>query len=153
MIAIRRATPSDATVIADFNLRMAQETESLALDAAVLERGVRAVLNDAGKGSYFVAECAGRVVGQLMITREWSDWRDGDIWWIQSVYVLPEFRRRGLLRALYKHVTARARESNAVGIRLYVHNSNAAAQSTYTRLGMKRANYQVMESMFGREGD
>jgi len=153
MVAVRSATPADALAIADFNLRMARETESISLDAAVLERGVRAVLGDAGKGSYFVAECSGRMAGQLMITREWSDWRDGDIWWIQSVYVIPEFRRRGVLRALYEHVAARARQENAVGLRLYVHTGNTTAQSTYVRLGMKSANYLVMESMFGREGD
>lgn len=153
MLSVRSARPSDARDIANFNLGLARETEAIVLDPATLDRGVHAVLADASKGLYFIAENDGRVVGQLMITREWSDWRNGDIWWIQSVYVIPEFRRRGVLRALYGHACGRARESTAVGLRLYVHDQNRAAQATYSRLGMKQANYLVMEEMFGRGGD
>lgn len=153
MVTIRTARPSDAPMIARCNSLLASETESIALDPAVLDRGVRAVLDDATKGTYFLAEVEERVVGQLMITREWSDWRDGDIWWIQSVYVEPEFRGRGVFRALYEHVRDEARRAGAVGLRLYVHDSNSAAQRTYARLGMSLSHYKVMEEMFGGAGD
>src|SRR3954452_8892223 len=111
---IRDATPADAATIVDFNARMARETEGLTLDPAVLSRGVRAALADPAKAIYFVAEIDRRVVGQLMITHEWSDWRDGDIWWVQSVYVHPEYRRRGIFRTLYAHARERARAAGAV---------------------------------------
>src|SRR5687768_13382943 len=94
-LSVRLAGPSDAGVLADYNVRMARETESLDLDPATVSRGVRAALVDASKAIYFVAEIGGNVIGQLMITHEWSDWRDGDIWWIQSVYVHPEHRKAG----------------------------------------------------------
>lgn len=146
---IRPARPADAEVIADFNIRMALETEGVALDPAIIGRGVRAALADAAKALYFVAEVDGRVVGQLMITHEWSDWRDGDIWWFQSVYVHPDHRRGGIFRALYQHARAAAKEAGAVGMRLYVDDHNAAAQQVYQRLGMGISNYRVMEEMFG----
>src|SRR5262245_46547470 len=101
---VRRAEPSDAAAITEFNRLMALETEGKALDVAVLSSGVRAVLADPNKGRYFLAEDSGVVVGQLMITLEWSDWRDGWFWWIQSVYVRPEARRQGVFRSLYHHV-------------------------------------------------
>jgi ribosomal protein S18 acetylase RimI-like enzyme len=151
-VQIRAARPEDAEVIADFNARMARETEGHAPDATTLAAGVRAALADPSKARYFVAEIDGRVAAQLMITLEWSDWRNGDIWWIQSVYVDPQFRRRGAFRALYRHVAQLARERGAVGLRLYVEKENAAAQRTYAELGMQMTHYLVMEEMFGGAG-
>ena len=103
-IKIRQAAFSDAPVIADFNLRLAEESEGLRLDEATVQAGVAALLKDPTKGIYHVAEMEGAVVGQVMITYEWSDWRNGNIWWIQSVYVKPDFRRAGVFRALFNHL-------------------------------------------------
>jgi ribosomal protein S18 acetylase RimI-like enzyme len=139
---------SDAETITEFNIRMAKETESIDLNPAIVGSGVRAALGDPHKAIYFVAEVGGRVVGQLMITHEWSDWRDGDIWWVQSVYVHPEFRKVGAFKALYRHAEQQARAAGAVGIRLYVDAHNAGARAAYERLGMHVTNYQVMEVMF-----
>jgi GNAT superfamily N-acetyltransferase len=149
-IRIRPARDGDADTLVEFNARMALETEGLELDPAVLAPGVRGGLADAAKALYFVAEAGGRVVGQLMITKEWSDWRNGDIWWVQSVYVHPDYRRRGVFRALYDHARNEARRAGAVGVRLYVDDHNAAARQVYERLGMRMSNYRVMEEMFPR---
>jgi ribosomal protein S18 acetylase RimI-like enzyme len=146
---IRPANPSDAATIADFNARMAIETEGVTLPPEVVGPGVRAALADAAKAIYFVAEVDGRVGGQLMITHEWSDWRNGDIWWVQSVYVHPDFRRRGLFRALYEHARQAAKEAAAVGIRLYVEENNVNAQAVYKQLGMLLTHYKVMEEIWG----
>ena len=144
--ALRRATPADAAVIVEFNRRLAEESEGKALDRGVLAAGVAACLADPAKAVYFVAEDGGRVVGQVMLTTEWSDWRNGWIWWIQSVYVVPEQRRRGVFRALFEHVCRQAREDpGVIGLRLYVEGENRAAQETYARLGMTRTNYHVLE--------
>ena len=113
----------------------------------MLTAGVRAGLADEAKARYFVAEMDGRVVGQLMLTLEWSDWRNGEIWWIQSVYVHADHRRRGVFKAIYRHVESLAKQSGAVGLRLYVEKHNAAAQSTYASLGMNMAEYLVMENL------
>ena len=145
-LTVRRGTPGDAAVVADYNQRLARETEGKTLDPAVIAAGVAAVLADPERGRYFVAEQDGRVVGQLMITTEWSDWRNGWIWWIQSVYVHPDARRQGVFRALYEHALASARaEPQVVGIRLYVEHDNHAAQETYLNLGMERTGYLVLE--------
>jgi ribosomal protein S18 acetylase RimI-like enzyme len=146
---IRTARASDADTITDFNICMAKETESIDLDAAIVGSGVRQALADPHKAMYFVAEVDGRVVGQLMITHEWSDWRDGDIWWVQSVYVHPDFRKVGAFKALYRHAEQAAKDAGAVGIRLYVDEHNEGAQAAYVRLGMHVSNYKVMEVMFG----
>jgi ribosomal protein S18 acetylase RimI-like enzyme len=143
---IRRAGLPDASVIADFNLRLAEETEGLRLDPACVEAGVGALLKDPAKGVYFVAEINGTVAGQLMITYEWSDWRNGNLWWIQSVYVKHEFRAQGVFRRLFEHLKALAQEqNNVVGLRLYVHADNARAQRSYQNLGMMRTKYEVFE--------
>ena len=148
-IKIRQASISDTNVIADFNRRMAWETERLKLQAAVLQEGVAAVLNDPHKGIYYVAEESGVVVGQLMITYEWSDWRNGNLWWIQSVFVKEEFRGKGVFRALFGHLENLARASNGVaGLRLYMHADNERARQTYERLGMRHSNYEVFELDF-----
>jgi len=142
---IRRAILNDGSIIAEFNARLAQETENLSLDRARLEQGVGAALSDPLKATYFLAEIDGAVAGQLMVTHEWSDWRNGDMWWIQSVYVAGEFRRQGVFKALYEHVKDQARKAGAAGIRLYVERNNLNAQETYQKLGMSITKYLVME--------
>ena len=145
-IKIRMAVMADLPVIADFNVRLAEESEDLALDAARVEAGVRALLTDTAKGIYYVAEIAGDVVGQLMITYEWSDWRNGNIWWIQSVYVKPEFRRAGVFRALFHHLERLAKtQKDVCTLRLYMHAENTRARQSYERLGMTRTKYEVFE--------
>src|SRR6516162_10085083 len=145
-VTVRRATLADAAVVAEFNRRLAHETENKTLDAAVLAKGVAAVLSDPAKGLYFLAERDQGVAGMMLITFEWSDWRNGWLWWIQSVYVRAEARRQGVLRALYEHVYQLARaEPGVIGLRLYVDNHNHAAQATYRGLGMSPAGYLVFE--------
>jgi GNAT superfamily N-acetyltransferase len=144
---IRTAVPGDAAVIADFNLRLAFETEALKLDPETVRKGVAALLADASKGIYFVAEMpGGEVGGQLMITYEWSDWRNGNIWWIQSVYVKQEFRGQGIFKALFDHLERLARQTKGVcALRLYMDNHNQQARRAYQKLGMTETNYQVFE--------
>jgi GNAT superfamily N-acetyltransferase len=149
-LRIRDASPGDALVIAEFNARLARETEHLELDMPTLQRGVEKVLADASRGHYFVAEAGGDVVGCTMVTYEWSDWRDRNLWWIQSVYIRSDWRRRGVFRALYGHVRQAALDAGAGGLRLYVERENKAAQRTYESLGMVTAPYAVMAEMFGR---
>ncbi len=145
-IAIRQAGPGDTPIVADFNLRLARETENLELDPAVVLPGVAAVLNDSAKGLYFVAEIDSSIAGQVMITYEWSDWRNGNLWWLQSVYVRPEFRGRGVFRALFRHLQELARKDPAVaGLRLYMHADNARARRSYEALGMRQTRYLVFE--------
>ena len=148
-MTIRQATPADTDVIADFNLRLAEETEQLRLDPETVRAGVAAVLGDSAKGLYFVADVDGTVAGQVMITYEWSDWRNGNLWWLQSVYVRQEFRCRGVFRALFRHLEqlARARRDVA-GLRLYMHADNQHARRTYERLGMTYSNYEVLQMDF-----
>jgi GNAT superfamily N-acetyltransferase len=145
-IKIRRAALTDLPVIADFNVRMAWETEDLALDPVRVEAGVRALLTDHSKGIYYVAEVASAVAGQLMITYEWSDWRNGQIWWIQSVYVKPEFRRAGVFLALFRNLQGLAKtQKDVCSLRLYVHAENSRAHQTYERMGMVLTKYRVYE--------
>jgi len=147
-VLYREATPADASAIIGFQLAMARETEDLDLDPEVLSRGVHAVFADPSLGRYFVVESEGRVVASLMITYEWSDWRSGMVWWIQSVYVTPEFRRRGLYAGLYQHIRSMVdAEPSIRGIRLYVDNRNTSAQQVYSRLGMEGEHYRVFEWM------
>ena len=151
-LSIREATPADAATIADFNARLALESEGMRLASDVVGPGVKAMLADASKGRYWVAEADGRVIGQIMVTYEWSDWRNGVIWWIQSVYVHGDYRRSGVFSALYRHVESHARRDPEVrGIRLYVERENMRAQRTYASLGMEMTGYRVMQSMFGGE--
>jgi ribosomal protein S18 acetylase RimI-like enzyme len=145
-LTIRAAQLGDAAVIAEFNRLMAKETEQKDLDPTILGAGVAAMLRDPNKGRYYVAEADGRIVGQLGITLEWSDWRNGNFWWIQSVYVTPDARRHGVFRSLYEHVLAvAAREPNVIGVRLYVEHDNNIAQATYQKLGMTLTSYHLME--------
>lgn len=151
---IRRAGPGDAGALVAFNLAMAAETEGRALDRDTLSAGVRAALADPDLGRYYVAEQDGRVLGALMVTREWSDWRNGQFWWIQSVYVEPGARGRGLYRALYDHVLGRAREDPGVcGLRLYVEAENRRARAVYEHLGMQPSTYRLYEVDFGSGGE
>lgn len=143
-IRIRPARRDDLDFLVDANAAMALETEDTPLDRDLLTRGVAAVFDDAARGFYLVAERAGARAGCLLITREWSDWRCGDWWWIQSVYVLPAARRHGVFRALYGHVDAQARATpGVVGLRLYVEWENTRAQETYRALGMTQEHYHL----------
>jgi GNAT superfamily N-acetyltransferase len=145
-LAVRRATPADAAIVVDFNRRLAEESEGKTLDVGLLAPGVAAGLADPGKALYFLAEDDGQVLGLVMITFEWSDWRNGWFWWVQSVYVRPEARRRGVFRALFEHVRKTAEDDPAViGLRLYVEAENHTAHQTYERLGMAWTTYHVME--------
>ncbi len=145
-ITVRTAEASDIPFLVDGNIAMALEAEHKHLDPPTVGRGVRAVFESPAHGRYFVAEIDGKVVGQAMYTCEWSDWRAGDFWWFQSVYVMPGARRIGVFRALYGHIEALAKTDPAVcGLRLYVERDNERAQQTYRRCGMQDAGYVVME--------
>lgn len=142
---IRNAQLTDAEDLIAFNQAMAIETEGKKLDEKVLSQGVQAVLKDAGKGQYLVAEADSKLLASLMVTFEWSDWRNANIWWVQSVYVLPEARRQGLYSKLYQHVQLQAKAAQAAGIRLYVEQDNDVAQATYRHLGMRQSHYLLFE--------
>ena len=145
-ISIRPAVVDDLETIVRYNLALAQESEGKKLDTEILRAGVAALLDDPAKGRYFMAEADDAVVGQTMITFEWSDWRNGQFWWIQSVYVEEIARRRGVFRALYDHLQELAsRDPKVCGIRLYVEQENTRAQRTYQRCGMQNTGYRVME--------
>lgn len=144
---IRLATPADAAVLVEFNAAMALETEGKSLLPEVIGAGVRGLLDNPVAGFYVLAETE-RVVAALMITKEWSDWRNGSFWWIQSVYVRPEARRQGVYRRLYRHVQEMAaKDPQVCGFRLYVERENSAAQAAYAALGMKETRYLVFEEL------
>ncbi len=144
---VRQARISDLDTIVLFNRELAWESEGRELDDTVLRVGVAALLADSNKGIYFVAEHKGQVVGQLLITYEWSDWRNGWFWWLQSVYVHPDHRQRGVLRMLVNHVLelARTADRQVIGLRLYVESGNYVAQEVYRRLGFQSTGYKVLE--------
>jgi GNAT superfamily N-acetyltransferase len=143
-VRIRKATDEDVADLVAFNAAMAQETEAKQLCGDTLDAGVRSLVRDAQKGFYLVADIEGQTVGALMVTFEWSDWRDGLFWWLQSVYVRPEYRRQGVFRALYKQLELMARnQSDVCGLRLYVEKGNGVAQATYTMMGMNETGYLV----------
>ena len=145
-LSVRAAALGDVEFLVDGNARMAWETERLELDRERLRAGVEAVFMDAGRGFYLIAELDGERAAQMMITYEWSDWRNGVFWWIQSVYTVPEMRGRGAFRALYDAVEAMAREHGGVcGLRLYVEAHNETAQATYRRCGMSETVYRMFE--------
>ena len=145
---IRKATKQDAADIARFNIAMAMETENKELKKSEIEPGVKALFERPELGFYMVAEHEGQVIGSLMITKEWSDWRNGVFWWIQSVYVVPEFRRKGVYRSMYKKIKdIAAQKSDVCGFRLYVENENTIAQKTYSDLGMAETHYKMFEEM------
>jgi GNAT superfamily N-acetyltransferase len=145
-LQLRQATLADAEVVARCSTEMAWETEYLRLDAERVRRGVEAALRDPSKGFYVVAVLDGKVVGQSMVTFEWSDWSNGMRWWVQSVYVSPEVRRRGVYRALFQYLLELARSDGTVcGLRLYVHRENRLAQTVYRRLGFREVHYLLYE--------
>jgi GNAT superfamily N-acetyltransferase len=143
---IRRAERRDADTIVAFNQRLAEETEGRPLDPTVVTDGVRRVFDEPSRGVYYVAVLDREVIGQTMITYEWSDWRAGWFWWIQSVYVHPQHRGRGVFTALFRHIEGAARERAEVcGLRLYVERDNRGAIETYVRLGMVPSGHVVYE--------
>jgi len=154
-LRIRDAVPGDAALLAQWAQAMAWETEHKRLDPDTIAAGMAAGLADPAKARYYVAmhdapvaghETLGVPVGTLMLTREWSDWRNGEWWWIQSVYVAPAHRRRGVYAALHAHVAALAKAApGVIGLRLYVERDNAVAQRTYASLGMADAGYAIYE--------
>jgi GNAT superfamily N-acetyltransferase len=152
-IQIRPATRDDADTIVEFNRAMALETENRWLDLATLRAGTLAFLESSRYGFYIIAELpedkGRKPVGQLMMTYEWSDWRNGVFWWIQSVYVVPERRGMGVFRAMYDHILAKAKTDPKVcGIRLYVERENRSAQTVYQRVGLVPSVYTVYEQDF-----
>lgn len=148
-LSVRPAHPGDLEALVEFNQALARETENLVLSTETLRSGVLGLLARPQYGFYLVAQNGDTVAGGLMITFEWSDWRDGVYWWVQSVYVRPAYRGQGVYRALYEAVKSRAAAQPEVrGCRLYVEQNNHAAQQVYAKLGMKPAGYQVYEELF-----
>ena len=147
-LTLRRGEMRDADTIARFNSQMAFETEGKELLPEVVGTGVRRLIDTPSLGFYLVAEHEGRVIACLMITNEWSDWRNGLFWWIQSVYVEKDFRRQGVYRRMYEHVGAMAKaDAGVCGFRLYVEKENEVAHATYASLGMKETDYLLYEEL------
>jgi len=149
MILIRKAKLTDSHQIVSFQVQMALETENLVLEKRIVEIGVEAVFQDKTKGTYYVAEIEGKVVGSLLTTYEWSDWRNGRVLWIQSVFVEADQRGKGVYRKLYEYVKERVQldDTDFRGIRLYVDKTNTAAQKVYEKLGMENHHYEMYEWM------
>jgi ribosomal protein S18 acetylase RimI-like enzyme len=147
MITIRKATPDDSEAIIDFQQKMAWETEQMTLVPEIINKGVNAVFADSTRGQYWVAEENRKIVASLLITYEWSDWRNSNVWWFQSVYVLPEFRRKGIFKSMYQLIKNEAGKIHIAGLRLYVETNNTRAQETYESLGMKSEHYKMYEWM------
>lgn len=145
MITVRKAISSDAPAIADFQLRMARETEQLELVPELVDKGVNSVFSNNARGQYWVAEDNGKVISSLLITYEWSDWRNSNVWWFQSVYVLPGYRRKGVFRSMYNNIKKEAEIQGIAGLRLYVETNNTTAQKTYESLGMQCQHYKMYE--------
>lgn len=145
-LTVRPAQAADAPILAQFNCALAFESEHRKLNPLTVEAGVRALLAEPTRGFYWVAERDAQVVGGLLVTFEWSDWRNGNFWWIQSVYVIPSARRQGVFRALFHTIQDQARSArNVCGLRLYVEQNNGQALSTYQQLGMGPTPYRVLE--------
>ena len=146
MISIRKALPEDASTIVDFQIKMAKETENLVLEAEKLMPGALAVFDDTSKGTYYVAVKGDEVIGCLLTTYEWSEWRNGTVLWIQSVYILEEYRGQKVFRKMYEHIQQIVEQNDAYkGIRLYVEKDNTRAQKVYTALGMDGEHYRMFE--------
>ncbi len=145
MITIRKARVEDSDKLIEFQQKMAWETEQLELDIAIVNNGVAAVFENHGKGQYYVAEEDGIVVASLLITYEWSDWRNSDVWWFQSVYVLPASRRKGIFRKMYTYVKEEGEKQGIAGLRLYVESNNKRAMATYEAMGMHCEHYTMYE--------
>ena len=148
-IVVRRATLDDSGILSQFNMSMAKETEGRRLDQTTVHAGVKQLFLDSQQGFYLVAEIGGSACGSLMITYEWSDWRNGLFWWIQSVYVEPAARRNGVFTALYQCVKQMAQDdASACGLRLYMEQDNLPARAVYMAMGMETTPYQVFEDLF-----
>jgi GNAT superfamily N-acetyltransferase len=147
MISIRKANNRDAEAIIDFQKKMAWETEKLKLVPETVEKGVNAVFANKALGQYWIAEEDGNTIASLLITYEWSDWRNSNVWWFQSVYVVPDYRRKGIFRSMYNHIKDEADKQNIAGLRLYVETKNTRAQRTYEALGMQNEHYTMFEWM------
>ncbi len=146
---IRKANHKDQEIVVTFNYNLAKETEALDLPLDRLVAGVGNVLEDSSKGIYYVYVLDGQVVGQMMVTLEWSDWRNGYFWWIQSVYVHKEYRGQGIFQALYQYVKGLAEnDAQVCGLRLYVEGANTAAQKAYEKIGMNKTEYHFYEVEF-----
>ena len=145
-VRVRRAVPEDAAAIAAFNAAMAVETEGITIPSGIALPGVEAVFDDPSLGFYMVAESDGTLAGCLMITYEWSDWSNANYWWLQSVYVAPEHRRKGVYRALHEAaIASAAEEGNVRAIKLYVFEDNVRAKAVYEAMGMERAHHAIYE--------
>lgn len=152
MIEIRQAVSSDVETIALYNIALCRETEGRELDPVTVNHGVRRFVTEAKRGRYFVAVIDGQIVGQAAHTFEWSDWRNGEIWWIQSVYVHPDFRGKGVFRALFSQIKELGEaEADCCGIRLYMERENDTARESYRRLGFTETGYVVFERLFSRK--
>jgi GNAT superfamily N-acetyltransferase len=145
MVNIRKAVISDAQAIIDFQQKMAWETEQKTLVPEIITKGVNAVFDNPSRGQYWVAEEKDHVVASLLITYEWSDWRNANVWWFQSVYVLPDYRRTGIFSSMYSNIKKEADKQGVAGLRLYVETNNSRAQKTYEALGMKCEHYTMYE--------
>ncbi len=142
---LRKATAADINTLAQHNNMMAQETENKSLDLPTVQKGVKAVIDDPMKGFYLLVDIDGQIAANLMITYEWSDWRNSNIWWVQSVYVQQQHRRKGLYKMLYNEIKRLAKQEGIGVIRLYVEQENTVAQKTYSNLGMQHSYYQLYE--------
>ncbi len=148
MIKVKEALEVHAGGIVEFQIAMAMETENLRLDRNLVEKGVKAVFDDVAKGKYYVAQDDDKLIASLMITYEWSDWRNGNVYWIQSVYVLPEYRGKGVFKEMYLHIKDSVKNTPGLsGIRLYVDRNNHRAQKVYNKIGMDGSHYQLFEWM------
>jgi len=148
MITVRRAKPGDENMIVGFQIRMAKETEQIDLDRDIVNKGVNVVFNSPEKGTYFVAESENKIIASLLITFEWSDWHNGNVYWIHSVYVLPEFRKKGVFKTMYLHLKNIAqKDENIRGLRLYVDKTNTNARKVYEIMGMDGNHYMLFEWM------
>ena len=145
MSEVRKAVPEDLPAISEFQIKMAWETELLALHHETVINGVKAVFDEPSRGQYWIASNNDIVIASLLITYEWSDWRNTNVWWLQSVYVIPEFRRKGVFREMYCRIKEEAEKQNIAGLRLYVETNNVAAQKTYEAIGMKSEHYRLYE--------
>jgi ribosomal protein S18 acetylase RimI-like enzyme len=145
MITIRKARTEDAPAIIDFQQKMAWETEKLELALEIVTKGVKAVFSTPERGQYWVADDEGKVIASLLITYEWSDWRNTNVWWFQSVYVLPDYRRKGIFRSMYLLIKEEAGKDGIAGLRLYVETNNTSAKKTYESLGMQSEHYTMYE--------
>jgi ribosomal protein S18 acetylase RimI-like enzyme len=147
-VLVRSGEAGDGVALTEFNIAMALETEDKVLAPEVVSNGVQALLTNPEYGFYVIAEKSGEIVGSLMVTTEWSDWRDGEFWWVQSVYVRCDCRRQGIYRKLYEYIKLKAvKRGNVCGFRLYVERDNAVAQQAYSKLGMSETLYKMFEEL------